>query len=132
MKKVVSLSLSGVLLLTVLLCVISISKSEDNVNACLVKYRSEWYKPCSQCLDYSKSYRAYFKNTCKEQLDVKVAAQETDKRWRTFSRLNMAPGDSIVAYACKGTGKHMMWVRKAGDQVIVFPTDEEINQQYSK
>jgi hypothetical protein len=132
MKKAVSLSLTGILLFTLLLCVISIGKSEENINECLVKYRSEWYKPCTQCQDYSKSYRAYFRNTCKEAIDVKVAAQESDKRWRTFSRLNMQPNDSIVAYACKGTGKHMMWVRKAGDNVIVFPTDEEINQQYAK
>jgi hypothetical protein len=135
MKRVVSISLSTLLLFTMMLCVISIGKSEDNINDCLVKYRSEWSKPCTQCQDYSKSYRAYFRNVCKEAIDVKVAAQEADKRWRTFSRLNMQPNDSIVAYVCnKGTGtvKHMTWVRKAGDLSIAFPTDEEINNQYAK
>ena len=61
---------------------------------------------------------------------AKVAAQEKDKRWRTFTRLAMQPGDSIVAYACKGTGKHMNWAKAAGDNSVTFPTDEEINKAY--
>ncbi|MBK9401842.1 MAG: hypothetical protein IPN36_13625 [Bacteroidetes bacterium] len=132
MKRAITYTLGSLLAFTIMLCVFSIAKSEEDINRCLVKYRSEWSKPCSQCQDYSKSYRAYFRNECKENLDVKVASQEADKRWKTFSRLNMQPGDSIVAYACKGTGKYLYWVRKAGDAVIVFPTDEEINNQYAK
>ncbi len=132
MKRIISYSLGTLLAFTVILCLFSFSKPEEDINRCLVKYRSEWSKPCTQCTDYSKSYRAYFRNECSEKLDVKVAAQENDKRWKTFSRLNMEPGDSIVAYACKGSGKYLYWVRKAGDNVIVFPTDDEINQQYAK
>jgi len=65
-------------------------------------------------------------------LDVKVAAQEKDRRWKTFSRINMQPKDTIVGYACNGNGKYLYWVRKAGDNIIVFPTDDEINNQFAK
>ncbi len=107
-------------------------RGDDDYSHCLAKYSSEWSKPCTQCADYSKSYRVYFRNECEQKLDVKVAAQESDKRWRTFNRLEMLPKDTIVAYACKGTGKYMTWVRRAGDQTFVFPSDEEINTQYGK
>ena len=98
----------------------------------LVKYKSEWSKPCTQCQDYTKSYRAYFRNTYTSKLDVKVAAQEQDKRWRTFVRLNMTPNDTIVAYACKGNGKYLCWVREAGDLSVVFPSDDVINKQHAE
>lgn len=107
-------------------------QEDDNLQNCLEKYRSEWSRYCSQCSDYSKSYRAYFRNVCRDTLDVKVAAQETDKRWRSFTRLALPPGDSLVAYACKGTGKYLYWVRKPGAAQFVFPDDEAINQQYPK
>ena len=132
MKKILAYSLGSVLAFTLLLCVFSFSEINDDVNSCLVKYRSEWSKPCTQCTDYSKSYRVYFRNECNELLDVKVAAQEKDRRWKTFSRINMQPKDTIVGYACNGNGKYLYWVRKAGDNIIVFPTDDEINNQFAK
>lgn len=119
-------------LIAIFISILLFVKGEEDVSHCLVKYNSEWNKPCTQCSDYSKSYRVYFRNECEQKLDVKVAAQEADKRWRTFNRLEMLPKDTIVAYACKGTGKYMTWVRKTGDATFVFPTDEEINNQYSK
>ena len=108
-----------------------VSGTEDH-NRCLVKYKSEWSKPCSQCQDHSKSYRAYFRNECSEVLDVKIAAQETDRRWKTFTRLSLQPGDTLVGYACKGTGKYLYWTRKAGDEAVVFPADAEIDNKYTK
>jgi hypothetical protein len=109
----------------------SFSNNDDqDLSKCLVKYRGEMGKPCTQCPESFGTYRAYFRNDCKQPLDVKVAAQEKDKRWRTFIRLSMQPGDSIVAYACKGTGKHMNWAKAAGDNSVIFPTDEEINKAY--
>ncbi|MBK7964076.1 MAG: hypothetical protein IPK10_01290 [Bacteroidetes bacterium] len=132
MKKLITYSLGTILGFTLLLCIFSFADSGDDLNKCLVKYKSEWSKPCSQCTDYSKSYRAYFRNDCTELLDVKVAAQEKDKRWKTFSRLNMHPNDTIVGYACNGTGKYLYWVRRTGDDAIVFPSDEEINTTFAK
>jgi hypothetical protein len=46
----------------VLLTAIARLHGEEDLNRCVVKYKSEWGKPCTNCLDYSKSYRAYFRN----------------------------------------------------------------------
>ncbi len=118
--------------LILLLIIFTSFQQEDDLFGKLVKYKSEWGKTCTQCKELKGTYRVYFKNTANQALDVKVAAQENDKRWRVFSRLTMQPNDSIVAYACKGTGKHMSWVKAAGDNSVTFPTDEEINLQYGK
>lgn len=107
-----------------------LKNENDDLNKCLVKYKSEWSKPCTQCSDYQKSYRVYFRNECTAKLDVKCAAQESDKRWKTFTKLEMMPNDTIVAYACKGAGKYLYWVRNSGDATVQFPSDEEINEQY--
>lgn len=122
----------GILVVAVVMVLMTSFRQEDDLSGKLVKYRSEWGKSCTQCKDLIGTYRVYFKNTATQPLDVKVAAQEKDKRWRVFSRLAMQPNDSIVAYACKGTGKYMSWVKAAGDNSITFPTDEEINLQYGK
>lgn len=122
----------AIILITATVIISAYRPSPDDVNKCIVKYASEWSKPCSQCSDYSKSYRAYFRNECTEKLDVKCAAQEQDKRWRTFTKLEMMPNDTISAYACKGNGKYLYWVRHTGDNTVVFPTDEEINNMYNK
>ena len=103
---------------------------EDDLTKCVTKVKHEWSIPCSQCNDYSKSYRVYFRNNCEEKVDVKCAAQESDLRWRTFTRLAMLPGDTVNAYACKGNGKYLYWVRRAGDASQPFLTDEEINNQF--
>jgi hypothetical protein len=115
-----------------LLLVAGVAPGYDEYNRCLVKYKSEWSKPCSQCQDHSKSYRAYFRNECSAVIDVKVAAQESDRRWKTFTRLSVQPGDTLVGYACKGTGKYLFWTRKAGDAAVVFPSDAEIDSKYTK
>lgn len=123
--------IKGILLIIVFILGNSAQPQEENaLSHCVEKYRHEWSKPCAQCTDSKKSYRVYFRNICDEKLDVKCAAQETDKRWRTFTRLAFVPGDSMVAYACNGNGKYLYWVRKAGDLALPLPTDEEINLLY--
>jgi hypothetical protein len=130
MKKLLPYSLFSVVLVVAALLFSEVGKGDDDLNHCLVKYKSEWSKECSQCLDFSNSYRAYFRNDCTKKIDVKVAAQEVDKRWKTFVRLEMNPKDTVVAYACKGTGKYLYWVRESGDNTVVFLTDDEINEQF--
>lgn len=131
MKKLITYS--GILLFAaVLFSIVSRSFGREDFSHCLVKYKSEWSKPCSQCMDVQKSYRVYFRNECMQKLDVKCAAQESDKRWRTFTRLALAPNDTIVAYACKGTGKYLYWVREMNDNTVTLPSDEEINTQYNQ
>ncbi len=109
----------------------TLNDQDDPYAECLKKSSSEWGSNCGSCYNSSKSYRINLKNVCKESLDVKVAVQERTMRWKTFNQLNMAPGDSISGYACEGTGKYVFWTRKAGDKTIVFPTDAEIEQQFT-
>lgn len=117
---------------TMLTTLIFLAEGGEDVNHCIVKYKSEWGKPCTNCSDYSKSYRVYFRNECYTKLDVKIAAQETDRRWKTYTFLEVGPNDTIVAYACKGTGKYMVWPKKSGDTAIELPTDEQINEQFNQ
>lgn len=99
----------------------------DNVK----KYGSAWGQFCKACGDLSSgSYTVKLKNTGTEKLDVKVAVQEENKSWRVFNYNNMNPNDTMIAYACKGTGKYLKWARKAGDASTTFPTDKQINDEY--
>jgi hypothetical protein len=100
-------------------------------NECLKKSSSEWGSNCGACYNSSKSYRVNLKNVCTENIDVKVAVQEKTMRWRTFNQNNLAPGDSISAYACEGTGKYIFFTRKAGDKTIIFHTDDEVEKDYA-
>ncbi len=108
------------------------TNQDDPLAQCLKKSSSEWASNCGACYNSSKSYRINLKNVCTDNLDVKIAVQERTRRWRTFSQNNMAPGDTISSYACEGTGKYVFWNRKAGDKTIVFPTDEEIENEFSQ
>jgi hypothetical protein len=110
----------------------SSDKTQEDLSACLQKSSSVWGSNCGSCYSYSRSYRVNLKNTCNETLDVKVAVQEKSMRWRTYNQLNMAPGDTISAYACEGTGKYMFWAKRSGDNTILFPSDQEIDVEFSK
>lgn len=109
------------------------SLEEKDYSECLKKYSSKWGEKCLQCSNYvPNSYTVYYRNTCTETLDVKCAVQESNKQWRFFLRNDIAPNDSVVVYACDGTGKSLYWARKAGDKRTSFPTDKEINDEYIK
>ena len=108
------------------------SDSVPDYSECLTKKSSVWGEKCSQCMNYNDSYRVNLINVCKDTIDVKVAVQENTKRWRTFLRSNLAPSDSVSAYACIGTGKYIYWAKKAGDKAVSFPTDEVINLNNQK
>jgi len=105
---------------------------EDDLAKYIIKYKSEWGKSCLQCIESKGTYRVYFKNTYSDKLDIKIGVQEKDKKWRTFQRLNFVPKDTIVAYACKGTGKYMIWAKASDDSSTELPKDAEINLQYGK
>ena len=106
---------------------ITASNGNEDVSTCMVKYKSEWGKPCVSCTEYGKSYRVYFRNECYNKVDVKVAAQENDKRWKSYTKIEVGYADTIVAYACKGTGKYLIWVKKSGDTAVDFPSDDEVS-----
>lgn len=95
-------------------------------NECLIKTSSEWGSNCSACMNSKDSYRVNLKNSCETNLDVVVAVKEKSNRWRTFRVNNLAPGDSVSAYACDGAGKYTYWARNSGDNKTILPTDDEI------
>ncbi len=105
---------------------------DDDLAKYIVKYKSEWGKSCLQCIESKGTYRVYLKNTYTEKLDIKVGVQEKDKRWRIFQRLNFSPNDTIVGYACKGSGKYMVWTKLSSDTSTELPSDADINKQYAK
>lgn len=115
---------------------------DKDYSECVVKVNSKWGDPCDKCenfvgnkRDFSETYTVYLKNECTEAVDVKCCVQEKDKivGWRCFTRNNLAPNDTLVAYACKSTkGKYLKWVRKAGDNEIILPTDEEVKKEFKE
>ena len=108
------------------------SGDQKNYTDCIVKYRSDWGEDCSQCTQWNDSYVVYLRNTCDQSLDVMICVQEDDKTWRRFQHTGMAPNDSLRAYACVGTGKYLAWAKRAGDESVVFPSIEQVNQDYAE
>jgi Tfp pilus assembly protein PilX len=101
---------------------------ETDYSECLTKVHSAWSTACSQCLSAENTYRVYLKNTCNETVESKVCVREKANRWRIFHFRSIAPGDSVSAYACEGTGKYMHITRKAGDMNVLLPDDNEIQK----
>ena len=130
----------SVLLITASICAIgltALSKKtpdlmQEDLTGCVKKYNAVWGRTCSACKQEGNTYTVFLKNECTQTVDVKCAVQETEKRWRTYTRLNLATGDTMTGYACNGSGKYLYWVRKAGDKTVTFPADEEINVTYGK
>ena len=128
------------LALSILIAFSSAISTSDNPSAetpdqqsysdCVMKYRSAWGEDCSQCAAWNDSYVVYLKNTCDQSIDVMICVQEYNKNWKMFNHKAMAPGDSLRAYACVGTGKYLAWGRRAGDESVVFPTIEQVNKDY--
>lgn len=116
--------------------------SDRDYTECVIKVDSKWGEPCEKCefyvgnkRDFSETYTIYLKNECDEKIDVKCCVQEKEKNtaWRCFYRPSLAPNDTMVAYSCKSLkGKYLKWVRKAGDNEIVFPTDEEVKEEFKE
>ncbi len=102
--------------------------AEKDYSDCLTKVHSAWSTTCSQCTSTENTYRVYLKNTCSQTVESKVCVREKSNRWRIFHFRSIAPGDSVSAYACDGTGKYMHITRKAGDMNVVLPDDGEIQQ----
>lgn len=103
---------------------------EKDYNQCVIKHRSTWGKPCPECTYNNDIFQVTLKNTCTENVDVLIAVQEVNKTWKCLLKENLAPNDTMVGHACKGTGKYLKWARKAGDTELVFPTCDEINATY--
>lgn len=99
-------------------------------NECVTKANSEWG---GTCLNYGFSelkYTVKLVNTCTDMVDLMSCVQRDNGRWQCFYRLDMKQSDTLNAYACRGNGKFLKWVRKAGDITTKFPTLAEVNDQY--
>lgn len=107
------------------------SSAQTDMGDCLEKYKSAWGESNSRCSG-PDTYKVWLRNGCTSSIDVLVCVQEEDKKWRPFSHNGMAPRDSMIVYACKGTGKYLYWARNAGDDTVVFPTVDEINKKYNE
>ena len=112
---------------------------QEELSTCLIKAKAEWGQKCQDCgefkgyhISYDETYKVFLTNTCDQHIDVKVCVQEKDFSWKCFHFEDMTPSDTLQAWACKGTGKYLKWVKKAGDHELVFPTNEEVQEQYSE
>ncbi len=116
-----------------------VSMAQDqNYADCVVRSQSSWGRPCDKCETYTESYKRDYrgvyqielKNTCGDAVELKVAMQEGNGRWRTFPVKALASGESMTAFACNGTGKYLYWVRRLNDTEILLPSDQEILTEY--
>lgn len=105
-------------------------QKEKDWDSCVQKESSSWG---GRCLNYGFSedmYNINLINSCSEDLDLMCCVQRINGQWRCFYRLDMSSDDTLTAYACKGTGKYLKWVRKAGDVQVKFPSLNEVNDKY--
>ncbi len=110
----------------------------EELGNCLIKAKSEWGKKCLNCgvftgnnkISYDDTYQVYLTNSCDYSIDAKCCVQEKDGSWKCYKYNEMTSKDTIKAWACMGTGKYLKWVKKAGDGQLVFPTDQEVHEQY--
>jgi len=104
--------------------------ADQDWNSCVQKGDSEWG---GQCLNYGfseKKYTVHLINTCNQKVDLMSCVQRENGRWQCFYRLDMKQNDTLHAYACRGNGKFLKWVREAGDITTKFPTLRQVNDQY--
>jgi hypothetical protein len=120
------------------LLALALNAQDQSYADCVTKSSSTWGKACEKCeaytevykRDYSGVYQIELKNTCSEQIEVKVAMQEKNGKWRTFPIRALAAGETMMAFACNGTGKYLYWARRLQDTEIVLPSDHEILVEY--
>lgn len=111
---------------------------DRNYSDCVVKESSSWGVVCDRCEYYKEGYkRSYdetfvvtFKNVCGENVELKVAMQEKDGNWRTFPVKMLGQNETFDAFACKGSGKYLYWVRRVDDTELILPSDREILSEY--
>ena len=104
-----------------------VASADKDYLECFKKYASAWGETCQDCKTYKDSYKVKLRNECGENIDVQICVQEANKTWKLFKFNRVAAKDSVIAYACEGTGKYLKWVRKSGDGAVNFPALEEVN-----
>ncbi len=102
-------------------------QGEKDYSSCLKKVQKKFGAETKNCPASSKPYKVWFVNDCNDTLAVKLAVQEKSKHWRTFTRLQLLPGDTISGYACNSTGKYLYYAKQYADNSVELPSDEEID-----
>jgi len=131
-KKIVLLSFIELLAFGLDSHLLQTATADRDWNECLEKYNFTWGTNCINCMSSKDTYRVCMKNVCSEKIDVMICVQEKYLNWRCYTRYGLEFKDTIFGYACKGSGRHLYWVKKAGDTQTSFPTMEEINANYSE
>lgn len=128
--KSVKYIIFSLLLVFVIIAFKPLDDGEKDWGKCVEKYKSTWGDPCMECTYNYDIFKVFMKNVSTENVDLFVAVQESNKTWKCYMFEKLLPNDTIVAHACKGTGKSLKWVRKAGDREIEFPTCDEVNRDH--
>jgi len=132
MVKKAIFGLSGFMMMMALMFVIyPVNSKERDWNECLEKYDSKWGNKCANCMTSKDTYLVSLRNVCTEKIDCLVCVQEKYKNWRCYTNLAVKPQDTVYGYACKGAGRYLYWVKRAGDNQISFPTVDEVNSTYT-
>lgn len=108
------------------------SIAQKDYNTCLKRNNTSFGEAIDKCTYNEDIFQAEYQNVCTEAIDVSIALQRTDKKWDCFYYNSVKPNAKVNVYVCKGTGKSLKWVKKAGDKEVSFPTKEEINKMYNK
>jgi hypothetical protein len=112
----------------------------NDPTACIVQRSTRWGVPCETCQvyrdgfrrDHSGTFVIELANTCTEMIEVKVAVQEENGVWRTYPVKALEPGSTMEAFACKGTGRYLYWVRRLDDADVTLPSDGWIMHRYHR
>ena len=132
MTKGIIGAISSMLILFVLVFVNDpVASKERDWNECLEKYDSKWGSDCANCMESKDTYLVSLRNVCTEKIDCMVCVQEKYKNWRCYSHYDLMPRDTVYGYACKGAGRYLYWVKRAGDTETAFPTISEVNSTYT-
>lgn len=124
-------------LIAVLFSVNGVSQDRD-YSDCVVKESSSWGQVCKNCEYYKEGFRrsyeetftVAFKNICRENVEIKVAMQESNGTWRIYPIKMLTQNQVFEAYACRGSGKYLYWVRRVDDTEVILPSDSEILTEY--
>jgi hypothetical protein len=127
MKKLLLSTIFSFIIMLIAAVAFSIRQDEKDYSLCLKKVNKKFGAETKICPTSNKPYKVWFVNSCNDTLAVKLAVQESSKRWRTFTRLRMMPGDTISGFACTGQGKYLYYAKHYADQSVELPSDEEID-----
>ncbi|OFX20654.1 MAG: hypothetical protein A2033_05075 [Bacteroidetes bacterium GWA2_31_9] len=128
--KAIKYIVFGIIITSILYAFKPTDDVETDWAKCVEKYKATWGDPCMECTYNYDIFQVFMKNVSAENVDLFVAVQESNKSWKCYMFEKLIPNDTIVAHACKGTGKYLKWVRKAGDRETSFPTCDEVNKDY--